>query len=394
MRPRALASLVLLLSTSSTAQVAGVISYQGRLLRPSDGTPVSEIVEIGFALYAYQEGGEPLWRERQTLGLSDGYFVALLGSATAFGASVWTGADRYLELTVGGSALTPRQRIGSTPYALLASSLVPGGVVEAASVSAGGASGAPLAARGRAPFDGKGLVTGTLGATTLAGIGSAFLAEVAEGDTLEIGAEVYQVTSVSDERSLEVNPALRSNVAGAYKIRKPVCRFDSNVGSGGLFVSAEGSVGIGTKVIPGPAASLDVAGNLRVGGRAVVDGSDFALGVNDGRSTGSIPHQRALVHIGDDSLVLNYAGDFEGGVRIDSSVAVAGRLSAGKMGDTCSVVTGPCGKGTLGNNIEYLDRVSGDCGDGLYMRGFRFQRCGTLGSSSDEGLQLVMTCCR
>lgn len=393
MRFRVLLPVAVLLPTLSAAQIAGVISYQGRLLRSSDATPISEIVDIGFALYAQQEGGQPLWSEKQTLGLSDGYFAALLGSATAFGASVWTGADRYLELTVGGNALAPRQRIGSAPYALLASNLVKGGVVDAASVSAGGASGAPLAARGSAPFDGKGLVTGTLGTTTLLGTGTAFLTEVAEGDSLAIGTETYQVTTVKDERSLEVTPALRANVAGGFKIQKPVCRFDSSSGSTGLFINAEGSVGIGTKVIPGPAASLEVAGNLRVRGRADVDGSDLRLGVNDGRPAGSIPHQRALVHTGDDTLVVNYGGDFEGGVHVDSALAVAGRLSTGKMGNTCSTVTGPCGAGTYGRFIEFLDRVSGDCGDGLYMRGFKFQRCGTI-ATDNEGLQLVMTCCR
>lgn len=48
-------------------------------------------------------------------------------------------------------------------------------------------------------------------------------------------------------------------------------------------------------------------------------GADFRLGTNDGRNIGVKTNQRALVHNfnNDDVLVVNYEGDFEGGVRID-----------------------------------------------------------------------------
>lgn len=64
--------------------------------------------------------------------------------------------------------------------------------------------------------------------------------------------------------------------------------------------------------------SLSLGGGLLAGGVIVNGGSDFILGIYDGRTQGSKTANRALVHAnvatGNDSLVINYNGDFEGGV--------------------------------------------------------------------------------
>ncbi len=62
---------------------------------------------------------------------------------------------------------------------------------------------------------------------------------------------------------------------------------------------------------------------------AAFDGSDLNLGLNDGRPIGSRPSQRALVHDINDVLIINYDGDFEGGVRIQSSTNIDGSLNIG-----------------------------------------------------------------
>ncbi len=46
-----------------------------------------------------------------------------------------------------------------------------------------------------------------------------------------------------------------------------------------------------------------------------IEGSDFILG----RDIGTKTDQRALVHGGDDRLVINYVGDFEGGTIISGN---------------------------------------------------------------------------
>lgn len=87
-----------------------------------------------------------------------------------------------------------------------------------------------------------------------------------------------------------------------------------------------GSVGIGTNT---PGASLDVRGVISNGA------SDFILGSHDGRNQGANPNQRALVHHDstagyfDDALIVNYAGDFEGGTYLEGPRVV---LPTGNLG--------------------------------------------------------------
>ncbi|MEI8201610.1 MAG: hypothetical protein WCH34_01265, partial [Bacteroidota bacterium] len=84
-------------------------------------------------------------------------------------------------------------------------------------------------------------------------------------------------------------------------------------------LGTNGKLGIGTS---SPDEKLQVNGNIHSNNSIICGGSDFILGVNDGRGTGgTINTNRALVH-GDgasnasDLLVINFGGDFEDGVNI------------------------------------------------------------------------------
>jgi hypothetical protein len=102
---------------------------------------------------------------------------------------------------------------------------------------------------------------------------------------------------------------------------------DNNNGTGTyqshLVIREDGRIRIGPgdlNIYTDTFMRLDVAGNTQINGRLYVAGSDFELGYNDGRNKGSRPRCRALAHtddgIGNDNLIINVGGDFEGGVHV------------------------------------------------------------------------------
>lgn len=119
MRRYVVSVLVCACANVALGQVPDVLGYQGRLLKV-DGAPEAGVVGVTFRVYDAATAGAALWAETQQVALSDGFYVVHLGSVTAFPAGVWSGTDRWLELEAGGATLTPRQRIGSVAYALVA----------------------------------------------------------------------------------------------------------------------------------------------------------------------------------------------------------------------------------------------------------------------------------
>jgi hypothetical protein len=140
-------SVVMFFTAQLTAPAAGlaqapqVLSYQGRLLK-SDGTPEIGPVSMHFALFRSATGGAAAWAEDQSVGLTDGFFAVYLGDHSAAGAlaGVMDGSDLWLEVSVGGEAMTPRQRLASAPYALTCSTAqnLKGGGVDATSIAVKG----------------------------------------------------------------------------------------------------------------------------------------------------------------------------------------------------------------------------------------------------------------
>ncbi len=119
---------LLLLPSLALAQVPSSLAYQGRLYG-SDGLPVAGQVSIKFSLFDAATVGSEVWSETQTVGLSDGFYATYLGQSTPLG-DVFDGRTLFLELSVNGAALTPRQRIASVPYALSCKSVAGGATTE------------------------------------------------------------------------------------------------------------------------------------------------------------------------------------------------------------------------------------------------------------------------
>ncbi|HEX7320746.1 MAG TPA: hypothetical protein VF399_10385, partial [bacterium] len=96
-----------------------LLNYQG-YLTDTLGNPITNpSVSMTFSIYDAVSAGSLKWTETQgTVGVDKGIFNVLLGGVTQIPDSVFkTGANRWLELIVGGQTLSPRTRIVSVPYA-------------------------------------------------------------------------------------------------------------------------------------------------------------------------------------------------------------------------------------------------------------------------------------
>ena len=109
-------SALVALSTLAGVHAQGVtqpFTYQGYLRQ--GGVPLNNPSQsMRFRIFDALTGGTMLWDSGAlTVNVSNGLFTVQLNPPV----SVWTGADRFLEIQVGTTTLTPRVRIGATPYA-------------------------------------------------------------------------------------------------------------------------------------------------------------------------------------------------------------------------------------------------------------------------------------
>lgn len=111
---------------SAGSSAPTVIAYQGRLTDKSD-VPINDTLTMTFALYATPEGGTAAWAETHgSITVTDGLFKVYLGDMVPLGSDVLN-ENPYLGVRVGAdSEMTPRQRLGSVPYAR---TLAPGAVI-------------------------------------------------------------------------------------------------------------------------------------------------------------------------------------------------------------------------------------------------------------------------
>lgn len=309
--PRTLLTFLAVLPAVAVAQVPQWLTYQGRLLKAGGTEPETGAKRLGFAIFDAATGGAALWSESQTLGLTDGYYSALLGGQVPLSAAA-LGGDRWLEISVDNTPLAPRQSIGSVPFALVASS-VSGGRVSASSAmvtgSVGIATGSPAAQVHVVGSAAQGAGPGTVGIngvaySTLAGTGTSFKQSgVAPGDVVVVTTTANTsysrlVTEVLNDATLTVNAAYPAAFSGAsYIIQKPVARFDGADGTPRLAVNGLGDVGVGTLT---PAAKLDVMGTIKGGG--VLAGTFYSAPTSAVSIKGSSPTYNSWADIADSAL--------------------------------------------------------------------------------------------
>ena len=117
----ALFSIVLLLSLALSgpvpAEIPNTINYQGSLTQ-TDGAPLDGTVSMTFALYKELEGGGVKWSDTLDVAVSNGIYSVVLGSTPGNPIDLIFDKPFYLEVSVNGTALEPRQSLTSVPYAL------------------------------------------------------------------------------------------------------------------------------------------------------------------------------------------------------------------------------------------------------------------------------------
>jgi hypothetical protein len=161
------------LPTVARAQ-GSAFTYQGRLTE--NGSPTSSTNDFTFTLYNAASGGATVGVSNvvNDLVLSNGLFTVTLD----FGAAAFPGNDRWLDIAVrpgtssgAYTALTPRQPITSTPYALRAANLT--GTLPQSQLPTGVITNNRTGVTLSGTFTGNGAALSNVNAMTLNGITSA-----------------------------------------------------------------------------------------------------------------------------------------------------------------------------------------------------------------------------
>jgi len=202
--------------TSAPGPSATTVNYQGRLAN-SGGTPLTGTYGMTFALYDAATGGNLVWgpESHAAVPVSSGLFNVGLGSQTSGGipTSVWNG-DRYLEITVGGEVLAPRELIRSVPIAGMALT-VPDGAINSVQIADGAVSAVDIASNA---------ITTTKisdGAITTAKVvdGAITAAKIANGSVTQVKAPSLLLAPSNNQRVekgsvyLTIQPGWNSNLA-------------------------------------------------------------------------------------------------------------------------------------------------------------------------------------
>ncbi len=118
--------VALLLGACAVAELSPEFSHQGRLL-DSEGNPVPDgDYSVQYVLYHSASGGSPVYTDTNTVTVDDGLFTTSIGASDVISPSIFS-RPTWMEITVDGETLSPRQRLQGAPYAF---SLAPNNVVQ------------------------------------------------------------------------------------------------------------------------------------------------------------------------------------------------------------------------------------------------------------------------
>ncbi|MCC7361888.1 MAG: hypothetical protein IT317_20560 [Anaerolineales bacterium] len=215
----ALVGAMLVLSACGPDRTLG---YQGRLT-DANGLPINGTVSITFKLFTQSSGGSAQFTETQDVTVVNGLFNAGIGDATANGTYDLKGIDPalfaqplWLEITIEGQTLTPRQKLGGAPYAM---TLAPGAII-----------GSDHEGNGAGGADDTDANYGAL--TVVAGTGTGFIVGLQSGstaDAIRVCSGLIGASRACPDEEFNVSPTGDVTADGTY-----YCGANINDGAGTL----------------------------------------------------------------------------------------------------------------------------------------------------------------
>ena len=110
----------LIIASEVGAEINTLLNYQGRLLS-TNGQPVNGNVTIAVAIYTNVSEGSQVYTESVgTVPVQDGVYSFHFGTNSAALKQALMNTQCWLEVSVDGSALSPRQQLTAVPYAVMA----------------------------------------------------------------------------------------------------------------------------------------------------------------------------------------------------------------------------------------------------------------------------------
>jgi hypothetical protein len=267
---------VLLVASAASALAPRTIPFQGKLTN-SAGQPITAATSVVLSLYTAPTGGTAIWSETKTVTPSaDGLFSTLLGSTTAFPASVTFDAPYYLGVKVGASAeMTPRAALAAVPYALSLPNVT---VSSAGNVGIGTTTpGDRLAINGRLAFQQKAGDEVSAGKIDYRGFDPNSLSIVGAGTT----------STTRNVRLFDTLSVGYSAPTGAVAAFNGAVGIGTSTPQGGLSVSAKGTGwqnlpnGVHLGLDPASVASIEIVG----GSAPYIDFNNSNVGDNQARIT-------------------------------------------------------------------------------------------------------------
>lgn len=258
-----LSGLIFVSAASAAFGQTTAFTYQGRL---TDSGASQSIYQMEFRLYGSPAGSDQIGVPIANPGVAvnQGVFSVLLD----FGASVFTGADRFLQISVRRSAgesytiLNPRQQITSSPFSVRTLSAAQadialdsnklGGIdanqyLTSANVGNSFIKNSTAQQTGNFNLSGGGTLGGILQANRVTALtGTGFYGLVQTDGTTSVGTYVGGSTS---------------GAAGGWfgTLTNDALHFFTNGGQPQLTITGAGNVGVGTI---NPRAKLDISGNV------------------------------------------------------------------------------------------------------------------------------------